>query len=161
LLAQVGDYAAEQFGRALVPLGMTRPQVGLMRLIAARPGLSQQELAAALAVVPSRLVALLDDLERHGWVERRDDPDDRRMYALVLTEAGARRMEDVARIARAHNEAICAPLTGDEREQLVALLRKLADAHGLVHGIHPGMQRLEPEPAPAGAGRRRRARRSP
>ena len=57
MLAQVGDHAAEQFGRALVALGMTRRQVGVMRLIAARPGLSQQELAGALAVVPSRLVA--------------------------------------------------------------------------------------------------------
>src|SRR5215472_1925638 len=88
LLAQIGAHAAGQFGQRLTSLRLTRPHAGILRLIGLSPGLSQQELARRLAILPSQLVALLDELEERGLIERRQDATDRRTYALHRTKSG-------------------------------------------------------------------------
>src|SRR5499427_9844475 len=103
LLAQVGAQAARQFGERLTSLRLTRPHAGILRLIGLSPGLSQQELARRLAILPSQLVALLDELEERGLIERRQDATDRRTYALHLTKCGHDVAERMGRIAREHD----------------------------------------------------------
>src|SRR5216683_493439 len=88
LLAQLGAYASGQFGKRLEPLGFTSAQAGIFRIIVANPGLSQQELAAKLGMYASRLVAIIDDLETRGLIERQPSNSDRRFYALHLTKSG-------------------------------------------------------------------------
>jgi DNA-binding MarR family transcriptional regulator len=155
LLAQVGGHAAVRFGEKLAALDLTRPHAGVLRAIAAQPGLSQQELATVLAIVPSRLVVLVDQLEERGLVERRDHPEDRRVYALYLTPRGGQTMADVGRVARAHNEALCAALSVEEREQLVGMLERIADEQQLTPGVHPGFKQLDPAEASASSKRPR------
>jgi DNA-binding MarR family transcriptional regulator len=111
--------------------------------------MSQQALAAHLDVAPSRLVVLIDELEERGIVERRDDATDRRVYALHLTAAGREILERLSRIAREHDQAFCAALTDHERAQLGELLDRLASAHALRPGVHPGYRRLGPVAAGA------------
>jgi DNA-binding MarR family transcriptional regulator len=142
LLAQVGAAAAERFGERSAAIDVTRPQAGLLRALATHGPMSQQALAAWLDVVPSRLVALVDDLEQRGALERRQDPSDRRLYAVTLTKAGRDLVERIGRIAREHDQAFCAPLGEAERAELGALLQKLAEAHGLRTGVHPGFRKL-------------------
>ena len=142
LLAQLGAYAAERFGERAAALDFTRPQAGLLRLISREPGLSQQAIARRLGTPPSRLVALVDDLEQRGLIERRRNPGDRRNYALHPTAAGEQAMAALSQASLDHEQAISAPLTQAERAQLSELLGKLAAAHGLVPGIHPGYRNL-------------------
>jgi DNA-binding MarR family transcriptional regulator len=142
LLAQLGAYAAERFGERVAALDFSRPQAGLLRLISREPGQSQQAVARRLGTPPSRLVALVDGLEERGLIERRRNPGDRRNYALHLTAAGKRAMADLSQAALEHEQAISAPLTEAERAQLSKLLGKLAAAHGLMPGIHPGYRNL-------------------
>jgi DNA-binding MarR family transcriptional regulator len=143
LAAQLGAYAAGQFGERAAALGFTRPQAGLLRLISREPGQSQQVVARVLGTPPSRLVALVDDLEERGLVERRRNPGDRRNYELHLTAAGHQAMTGLDQAAAEHEQAISAPLTPAERAELNALLAKLAAGHGLVPGIHPGYRHLD------------------
>ena len=142
LVAQLGAYAADRFGERAAALDFTRPQAGLHRLISREPGQSQQAVARRLGTPPSRLVALVDGLEQRGLIERRRNPGDRRNYALHLTAAGAQAMTDLSQVSLEHEQAIAAPLTPSERAQLSKLLGKLASAHGLVPGIHPGYRNL-------------------
>jgi DNA-binding MarR family transcriptional regulator len=142
LVAQLGAYAAERFGERAAALDFTRPQAGLLRLISREPGLSQQAVARRLGTPPSRLVALVDGLEQRGLIERRRNPGDRRNYALHLTAAGEQAMAALRQVTLEHEQAISAPLTQAERAQLSKLLGKLAAAHGLVPGIHPGYRNL-------------------
>src|ERR1700761_8191482 len=86
LLTQLGSHAASQFAERLASLDLTPPDAGILRLLRAAAGLSQQELAARLQIHPSRLVAILDNLEKRGVVEGRANPDDRRLYSLHLTK---------------------------------------------------------------------------
>ena len=142
LVAQLGAYAADRFGEGAAALDFTRPQAGLLRLISREPGQSQQAVARRLGTPPSRLVALVDGLEERGLIERRRNPGDRRNYALHLTAAGEQAMTDLSQVSLEHEQAIAAPLTPAERAQLSTLLGKLAAAHGLVPGIHPGYRNL-------------------
>ena len=142
LVAQLGAYAAERFGERAAALDFTRPQAGLLRLISREPGQSQQAVARRLGTPPSRLVALVDGLEQRGLIERRRNPGDRRNYALHPTAAGEQAMAALSQASLEHEQAISAPLTEAERAQLSKLLGKLAAAHGLVPGIHPGYRNL-------------------
>jgi DNA-binding MarR family transcriptional regulator len=143
LLAQVGAHAAAKFAERLAPLALTPAHVGTLRLIQASEGLSQQTLGVALGVVPSRLVTLVDELEQRRLVERRDHPTDRRTYALYLTDKGRDAFKAIGRIAREHQDAVCAALNEGERAQLASLLTRVAEEQGLTRGVHPGFSRMK------------------
>jgi DNA-binding MarR family transcriptional regulator len=142
LLAQLGAHAATQFAEKLGALELTPPDAGILRLLRIAAGLSQQELAAKLRIHPSRLVAILDNLEQRGFLERRANPDDRRLYSLHLTEDGGKILEKIGKVAREHQDALLSALNREERNQLASLLLRIADQQGLVRGVHPGYQRL-------------------
>jgi len=144
LLAQVGAHAAMRFGERISRLNLTPPDAGILRMLSASGGLSQQELSARLGIHPSRLVAILDALEEQRLVERHPNTGDRRQYALHLTEKGQGTLSEIGRIGREHTESLCASLTVAEREQLGVLLQKIAAEQGLSPGVHPAYRRLRP-----------------
>jgi DNA-binding MarR family transcriptional regulator len=111
---------------------------GILRILNSTPAITQQRLAVTLGMVPSRLVVLVDEMEQRGLIERRENPDDRRRYALHITEKGRSTLETIGRIAREHSHALLAALSDDEQRQLAALLQRIADQQGLTRGVHPG-----------------------
>jgi DNA-binding MarR family transcriptional regulator len=142
LLTQLGTHAAGRFAERIAELDLTPPQAGLLRAVAAAPGQSQQALARHLGTPPSRLVALVDRLDERGLIERRRNPEDRRLHALYLTDAGRDVLGLIGEAARAHDAEICACLRDDERTTLTALLARIADDRGLTPGVHPGYRHL-------------------
>jgi DNA-binding MarR family transcriptional regulator len=138
LLSQLGVHSSMAFAERIAPLGLTPPQVGLMRAIGEAPGRTQQALAEEFRLPASRMVGLVDDLESAGLVERRRDPNDRRVYRLHLSDVGASRLGEVATIARDSEQALLGALTAAERKSLGELLSRVADAQGLARGVHPG-----------------------
>jgi DNA-binding MarR family transcriptional regulator len=142
LLAQLGAHAASQFAERLRVLELALADAGILRLLRMGAGPSQQELAARLRIHPSRLVAILDNLEKRGLVERRANPDDRRLYSLHLTQAGGEMLGKVGMVAREHQEALLSGISPEERDTLATLLLRIADQQGLTRGVHPGYQRL-------------------
>ena len=64
-------------------------------------GVRQKELATALSIEGPSLVRLLDNLERRGLIERREDETDRRARGIHLTRAGR---ELAARVAKVGTE---------------------------------------------------------
>jgi DNA-binding MarR family transcriptional regulator len=142
LLAQVGAHAATQFAERLGALRLSPPDAGILRLLRLAAGISQQELSTRLQIHPSRLVAILDNLEQRELVERKPNPQDRRLYSLHLTKDGGEILERIGMVAREHQDALLATLSGEERGKLTELLHRIADAQGLTPGVHPGYQRL-------------------
>lgn len=151
LLAQVGGLAASRFAERLAPLELTPVQAGLLRAVAKNPGRSQQALATHLGVAPSRLVALVDALERTGLLERRRDLQDRRYHAVHLTSEGGQRLRLLGRTAQAHGRELLAPLGQRDRALLAEMLGRLADAHGLTAEVHPGYRNLGQGPPASSA----------
>jgi DNA-binding MarR family transcriptional regulator len=142
LLAQVGAYAARKFDERLGELELSPPQVGLLRAIAMQPGRSQQALAEQLGTPATRLVSLVDGLERRGAIERRRNPDDRRLHAVYLTEEGQALMRSVGHVAMAHGADLTSALDDSERAQLQRLLLRIAEDKKLAAGVHPGFRSI-------------------
>jgi DNA-binding MarR family transcriptional regulator len=138
LLAQVGAHAASKFAERIAELKLVPAHAGIFRILSGTPGMSQQELASALGTLPSRLVALVDELESRELVERRPHESDRRSHALHITDAGRSTLEAVSRIAREHQQALLAGLSQEEQLQLAGLLQRIADQQGLRPKVHPG-----------------------
>lgn len=144
LLAQIGAHAAKQFGERLAPLQLSPPHAGILRLLAQSSGLTQRELADRLGMHASRLVGVVDEMESMGLLVREGNAEDRRSNSLQLTDKGRQMLGEVGKIGRQHNEALCAALTTEERDQLATHLQKIADQQGLTRGVHPGYGTLAP-----------------
>lgn len=142
LLAQLGAHAANQFTERLAVLQLTPADAGILRLLRVAAAISQQELSEKLRIHPSRLVAILDNLERRQLVERKPNPNDRRLYSLHLTRAGGEILERIGKVAREHQDALLSALGAGDRKKLTELLQQVADQQKLTRGVHPGYQRL-------------------
>jgi MarR family transcriptional regulator, lower aerobic nicotinate degradation pathway regulator len=130
LLSWNGQRTAQAFAAALRPLDLRPQHFGVMTMLDAHPGVTQQELTSKALIDPSSMVAVLDDLERLGLAERRPHPGDRRKRSVRLTAKGRRTLGRAREVARGVAEEVLAPLDAAEREQLTALLRKLAGVEG-------------------------------
>jgi DNA-binding MarR family transcriptional regulator len=139
LLSQVGIHASRRFAERIAEVDLTPPLFRILNLVDAAEGKSQQAIGEAIEVPASRMVALVDELEQRGLVERRPDPADRRVRALYLTRKGRKTLSRGREIAREHEEDLTRGLAAADRERLVALLQKMVDEQTLGKGVHPGL----------------------
>jgi DNA-binding MarR family transcriptional regulator len=126
VLARVGESSRRRFRMALEPEGLHPRHFGVMTMVAAQPGMSQQELHEKTAIDPSSMVAVIDELEAMGLAERRPHPEDRRVRTIFLTDMGLEKLERVRALVGKLQREFFQALTAEERHQLHALLRKLA-----------------------------------
>jgi DNA-binding MarR family transcriptional regulator len=131
-----------RFAARLEALKLTPADAGILRVLAREEDMSQQGLANALGMFPSRLVLVLDELEKTGLVERRESTADRRVYALRITSRGKEMLRAIGQVAREHREALVAALTPTEQETLTRLLVRIATEQQLTPGVHPGFRQL-------------------
>jgi MarR family transcriptional regulator for hemolysin len=115
MLRTATDQKAREFG-------MTRAQWAVLARLERSQGLSQNDLAAILDVQPITLGRLVDKLCSDGLVERRPDPDDRRVNRLFLLEAAYPVLE---RLQRHGAELMTSVLEGVPREAVELLVGHL------------------------------------
>jgi DNA-binding MarR family transcriptional regulator len=139
LLSQVGIHASKRFAERIAAAGLNPPLFRVLNLVDAAEGQSQQAIGAAIEVPPSRMVALVDELEQRGFVERRPDPADRRVRALFLTAKGRRCLTKGREIAKDHEDELTRGMAAADRERLIALLQQIVDQQAIGPGVHPGL----------------------
>jgi DNA-binding MarR family transcriptional regulator len=92
------------------------------------PVRSQAALADAIGADKTRIIATLDELQERGYIERRPDPDDRRVRLLALTESG-RAVKDAAQAAiQRGEERWLGRLSANDRRVFLRILRQLSAA---------------------------------
>jgi DNA-binding MarR family transcriptional regulator len=74
------------------------------------PARAQASLAAAINADKTRLIPVLDDLQKRGLIEREPDPADRRVRLLGLTPEGRRLQQAVQAEIREGEEIILAKI---------------------------------------------------
>ncbi len=95
---------------------------------------SQTALAASLGIDPTNVVALLNELEAAGLIERRRSPQDRRRHTVVLTPVGAQRLAEVEHALARLEHRLFAEMDSEERTALYGLLQRAASATADAHG---------------------------
>ena len=87
---------------------------------------TQNLLGRHTAMDPATIQGVVQRLQARGLIQRRPDPDDRRVTLLSLTAAGRELAGRAIARARDVTRATLEPLSPAERTQLVELLRKLS-----------------------------------
>ncbi|MEW2492142.1 MarR family winged helix-turn-helix transcriptional regulator [Streptomyces nodosus] len=116
----------EEYEEAAAEHALTGAQAKLLSLLTLEP-LPMRRLAQRLRCEPSNVTGIVDRLEARGLVERRPDPEDRRVKLAAVTEEGRR----VARGLRDALDFAREPLAGlshEERLSLRALLLRMLAA---------------------------------
>jgi MarR family transcriptional regulator, transcriptional regulator for hemolysin len=133
-------------------VGMTRAKWTLIVAVARNPGETQRTIAAALEM--SEVVAgrLIDRLCASGYLERRENPSDRRGYRVYLTPAAQPVLDRLGEVAKLQEEQIFKGLSDENVTQLNGLLdhmaRNVADARKrYMDSKMPGAERPETEGA--------------
>ena len=140
LLSQVGIHASRRFAERIAAADLNPPLFRVLNLVAAGEGQSQQAIGAEIEIPASRMVALVDELEQRGLVERRPNPEDRRVRALYLTAKGKRCLARGRKIAAEHEQELTEGMSETDRKRLLALLQKIVDEQALGKGVHPGLR---------------------
>ncbi len=110
--------------------GLTPSQFGTLEVLFHLGPLCQGEISVKLLKSTGNMTLVIDNLEKHGLVQRERDADDRRMVIISLTEAGR---ELISRVMPDHVAAIVeemSVLTAAEQESLGRLCRKLGKQEG-------------------------------
>ncbi|MEU4572724.1 MarR family winged helix-turn-helix transcriptional regulator [Nonomuraea sp. ATR24] len=74
---------------------LTMRQLKVIMLVAVNGSATGQDLAHHLGVALATVTGLVDRLVAHGLVSRHEDPHDRRVRRVELTEAGAKLVEEI------------------------------------------------------------------
>ncbi len=88
---------------------------------------SQQALAETISISRTTMVRVAADLSDQGLVKRVRNPSDRRSYALTRTPEGAAAARRWRRHAEDVEDSVTAGFTLEEREELRALLLRVAE----------------------------------
>jgi DNA-binding MarR family transcriptional regulator len=109
-------------------LGVTADQFVLLATLARGDALTQRELATRMPSDPSTVRAMLVLLERRGMVSRNTHPTDGRARTVSLTAAGLRKYRQAWRAGQAIRDQMVSPLSAEEAESLVTLLRRVSES---------------------------------
>jgi DNA-binding MarR family transcriptional regulator len=127
-LLKLHSRLARRLTDSLSPHGMTLAQFDVLMTLCHTDGITQQELAEWLLVTKANVVGLIDRVSAAGWVERRPDPEDRRVNRLYLTDAGRKLAKQARPCQEALVKKIFGRLTEAELQQIHALLGRLDEA---------------------------------
>jgi DNA-binding MarR family transcriptional regulator len=121
-LAQIAVF--NDFAASAREFDVSPGRFGMLVLIDVNPGVTQTRLAEAVGLDRSTLVAVLDQLEERGLLERRRGVD-RRTNGLWLTRRGKSLVARMKERIREHEDRLAARLSETERDALLALLRRI------------------------------------
>lgn len=132
LIQKVAFLSINRFEEALATFGLSSRSYYVLSGIAQdgvpekRPP-SQQELARLLTIDPTTIVAIVDELQKAGFVTRVRSATDRRRNELLLTEDGTAALKKANQLADEAETEFFAPLTPAQRvalhESLVLLIK--------------------------------------
>jgi DNA-binding MarR family transcriptional regulator len=126
LAGQAAQRASRLVNDALGQEGFRRHHFAVMTALAEDGAASQAELGRRVWLDRSDLHAVLNELEREGLVARKPDERDRRRNLVELTPAGTAKLKRLDARVDAAQEAFVAPLTAEERRELMRLLAAVA-----------------------------------
>lgn len=116
----------EDFNKRLEKCGSTRIQwIALYFLLRADKPTSQKELASLMNIQDPSIARLIDRMERDGLLQRIENPKDKRMKFLELTEAGREKAEALMPLGKEFSDLLLDDITEEEVKTLQIVLDKM------------------------------------
>lgn len=125
LIYKLAGWINTELDHVLEAGGLKTRHYSVLSVIQYKGPWSQQEVAQKLRIDKATMVAVVDELERLGLVERRRSQADRRHYQLSVTDAGARTIKKAEHAVAEMEAALFSPLAPPERQELQQLLSAL------------------------------------
>ncbi|MGE5405433.1 MAG: MarR family winged helix-turn-helix transcriptional regulator [Candidatus Saccharibacteria bacterium] len=118
-----------QIGREFEKFGINLAQSFVLFSLLENDGLTLTEVGARSKIENSTLTTMVDRLEKDGLVERRLDPQDRRMVRLFITDQGRELAEAVLSKGAEFNQYLKKHLNGLEVDLLksLAIIQEVVD----------------------------------
>jgi len=120
---QIGRSMAQEKLDAWLELNLTIGQLKSLFFIDFESGTSSRKLAAALEVTPPDITRIIDRLVEQKLVSREENPEDRRMQILKITDNGRALL---SRLKEQRTSLLSGVLTQVDNEDLSSLARGLA-----------------------------------
>ena len=124
---EINLMVARLFNRRVRHMGLTRTQWQLIYQLNHNDGLTQTQLADRLVMAKQPLGKVVDKLERDGWVERRNDVQDRRVNRVYVTKNVAPLIEPLGAITEEIGAIATQGLSDAEHRTLLKLLARVHD----------------------------------
>jgi DNA-binding MarR family transcriptional regulator len=124
-LMDVTRLLRKHFDRRAEPLGLTRAQWRAIKIIHRQEGISQKALAELLEMEPIPVGRVIDRLQQAGFVERRADPNDRRVWRLHTLPRADGVLDDMEVIAAGLRDDTLAGITDADLIQCLAVLERM------------------------------------
>ncbi|AYO31098.1 MarR family transcriptional regulator [Biomaibacter acetigenes] len=118
---------ADAFNERLMLHGITRVQWIALYYLGKYEGINQKELAEKMNIKSSTVARLLDRMEKDGLVKRQENPEDRRVTKIRLTEKGKELREKFLPEGEKMSEIFSRGLTDEELEVFTRVLKKMVD----------------------------------
>ncbi len=109
----------------LAGVGLKISEAYLLAHVHHRGAMTQTQLAEGLGLGRAATGALVDALERKGFVKRSADAGDRRVWLVTSTERAASVVDEVTAVDLAIRERVWTGISGAERRQLSEILQRL------------------------------------
>ena len=106
-------------------VGLSGMHFGALSIVDRFGPMSQQELGEYIGKDRTTIVAIVDELEREGLVERRRNPADRRAYALQVTQEGRDWLARAKPAMVKAEDGLLDGLDSEERATLMDLLQRV------------------------------------
>ncbi len=130
----------------MVHADLTFPELIVLRMLRRAP-LSVADVAMSISITQSAASRVVDRLVRDGYMERQENPADRRQKQLTLTPVGQSLMDQFeAKVARAAQPMVDA-LSTAEQKQFSGLLLKMVASQGPCPIPADSLQAYESAPA--------------
>ncbi len=127
LIHDVARLARWNFDRQSQGMGLTRAQWSVLAHLNRSNGTQQNVLAQLMDIKPVTLGRHIDRLEDKGWVERRDDPSDRRVKRVFLTGKAAPILDAMEEVAQEVRRQAMQGINREEENRLIAILTRMRD----------------------------------
>ena len=117
------------FADELKDFNLTPVQYASLHTICSQPGIDQKTLCTTIGYDTSTIGGVIDRLEARGLVVRNMAAYDRRVRLITPTEEGLQTLKKVVPGMIRSQQRFLEPLTDEERNELMRLMRILIDSN--------------------------------
>jgi len=124
-ITKTSQYAKKVLNDKMKNTNLTVGQTLVLNFLSDEDGITINNLGGKSGIDNATMTGLIDRLEKAGFIERKKDTEDRRVYLIYLTQDGKRESKRIKKDMINENREFLSVLTKSEEEQFRLMLKKI------------------------------------